>query len=136
LRHAVTYTEGTRPEEDFGQLANVMEKQLADHEGLLYLGTTCLSYLNRPEEAQEYFVRCIRLNRDSLEAKVGKGKALVQQGRNEEALEAYQEALDPSSDSPEIWVNRSEALMGLERYEEALEDSEKTINLNQNYQEA
>lgn len=120
LLHAVSYGAGRHPSEDFDELANVLEHQLADYEGLLKLGRICGTQLGDFAKALAHTERALNLKRDCPEAWTNKSFALGKLGRPAEALKAAQEAEALMPGHPAPLYNKGTALNQLGRHAEAL----------------
>jgi len=131
----VPYTEGKEPNDDFADLADVLES-LKDHEGLLFLGHIYSLFLEDDEQALACVDRAIQIRADYVEALFTKVWILSKLGRNEEALEASKEVLNLNPESLLALTIKGEALLRLGRPQEALEASEEALKLKPDSPEA
>jgi tetratricopeptide (TPR) repeat protein len=119
LRYVVTYRPNKKPEDDFSELANVLD-DLKDHSGLFYLEVTCHA-LGRYQEALGTYHRALELRPNYPEALYEQGITLGGLNRPSEAIEAYDRALELEPDFPNALNNKTLKLYELGRLDEALE---------------
>jgi len=119
LRKTVEYVPGRMPEDDFDQLADILE-EIEDAEGMFYLGTTCSLRSKTLEQAITYFDRSLHLSPNAVGVLINKGATLASLRRYEEALEAFDAALGIEFDHALVLNSKGVVLSRLERHKEAL----------------
>jgi Flp pilus assembly protein TadD len=91
---------------------------------------TELARLSRMEEAIVQFEEALRLEPNSVEAKLGLGAAHLSRNEREKAIRLYQEALDQRPDSGRVHYKLAVALMLDDRIEEATEHASRALRDN------
>ena len=83
-----------------------------------------------PEEAVEYYTKCLELNPKDAEVWDSKGATLYALKRYEEAISCYGKALEINPKHAWAWYGRGLTLYDLRRYEEAIKCFDKVLKIN------
>ena len=150
LRYVVNYSPVKRPEEDFSDLADVLES-IADTDGLFSLGTTYARDLEAYEEARRCFDRAVNLRPGNAHVWFGKAQSLLEVGGYllgretskeastdifKEALCAYEKAVGLEPNFPEAWYGKGKVYDILQRHQEALDALDKAAELKGDFHDA
>jgi len=86
--------------------------------------------LKRYEEAITAYDQALRLESDSIDAYLGKGRVYLDLRRYNEALDVYEQATNIAPNNTWSWHDKGQTLGHLQRAEEALEAFERAIELD------
>ena len=95
-----------------------------------------LYHLERPDEAEQAYLRALELCPRYAAALADLGELRLAQGRHEDALQPLQSASDINPGNVDVWINRGLALHHLGRTDEALQSLDKALTLDPNRQQA
>lgn len=106
-----------------------LRKQLAEQMNLLQelarehtqLGNECLSEVHDPEAALRCYDKALRLDKRSVEALIGRSKALLELGRREESLVSIRQAQTLSPRSLEVCYQLGYTLFRCRQHEGAIQ---------------
>ena len=83
-----------------------------------------------PDEAVEYYTKCLELNSKEADVWDSKGVALYALKRYGEAISCYDKALEINPKHAWAWYGKGLTLYDLKRYEEAIKCCDKALELN------
>ena len=105
-----------------------------------------LQWLDKYQEAVECFDKSIKMDKNCIEAHIGKGKSLCYLFRYEEALDCYylilefinkdENSINRNALLEDVWTNIGIALSYLEKYDEAIDCFNKVLEWDGQYLDA
>ncbi|MEM4707699.1 MAG: tetratricopeptide repeat protein, partial [Candidatus Anstonellales archaeon] len=116
-------------------LLDVTAKWKNNERGWHALGNVYLS-LGDLENAKRCFERCIKINKDYADAKVGLGKILIIKAKYEEARELLEPLAKNYPENGEVHMNLGLAYLGLNELDKAETEFKRAIELKEKYAEA
>lgn len=116
-----------------------IESQLDDNHKILFYSTIIglsYQYLEKDNEAKNYFDKAIELNPKNAEAHINKGISLARMGKYKDAIIEYDKALEINPYKDKVYYNKGISLSKLGNYKDAIIECDKALEINPNFAEA